>query len=440
MLLLHGSAGVGKSTVVYALAERIHLERPHTDQRGTSRIGATYFCTPTNGCNDRYRLFPTIAFQLAHYVRDIRAAVIKATIDIWSHPHPEQLRDQCEQLVLTPLRHLEQLERHDPILILIDGADQFENQSNDQPNDQPNNQDILLHLLSGIAQELQFVRILVSGRNLAPATGSLNAIEVDLDDISMWNVTSDLTRYLKDELSAFAKRSESDVLQKRIDVDMKRLIKLANSSFLVASAMLQYVLRSSEESVKRIDDLLNSAATPDGISAGFNVDYHPIIHQAFPSPANLVSDHSVGSNATRDQHINAPQSLRRDGGVGEADIIASTSCEEISASQPLSKARGGSGMSAGALAVIPPSISGNSAGRTGWSVFEGVTEAVENRCDEISPPGLMTSLSRLVATMDEMDVSTRTSFRTGSLIHCQLGSRRYAKRTFGDSEKGRGTQ
>ena len=95
MYVLTGLAGIGKTTIAKSVAELAH---------GNRILGASFFCSRGSDERSNMRLiFPTIAFQLAHYSTEFRVEVLKAIKmepDI-GHSLPDK---QLEELIVRPMR------------------------------------------------------------------------------------------------------------------------------------------------------------------------------------------------------------------------------------------------------------------------------------------------------------------------------------------------
>ncbi|KAJ3573780.1 hypothetical protein NP233_g2211 [Leucocoprinus birnbaumii] len=114
---LYGSAGCGKSAVAQTFAEKC-LE--------LGRLGASFFFSRPNKCNDPKTVIPTIAYQLAVHCSAYKAIINSRLADdpsLLSKAIPVQFR----KLIVEPFAHLQ---RHDPeavrepFLIILDGLDE----------------------------------------------------------------------------------------------------------------------------------------------------------------------------------------------------------------------------------------------------------------------------------------------------------------------------
>ncbi|KAJ7878470.1 hypothetical protein B0H13DRAFT_1516093, partial [Mycena leptocephala] len=112
-LWLYGPAGAGKSALAQSLCEKLKEE---------GRLGGSFFFKrghPSRG--NAKKLFPTITYQLALLLPELRK-LIPATIENDSAIIDRSLSDQLHELIIKPCQ---KSSLPDPVLIVIDGLDEF---------------------------------------------------------------------------------------------------------------------------------------------------------------------------------------------------------------------------------------------------------------------------------------------------------------------------
>ncbi|OCH94627.1 hypothetical protein OBBRIDRAFT_102544 [Obba rivulosa] len=146
VLVLHGRAGMGKSSIVHALLRRL---------AGDHITASFFFNRGVDECRDAYRVFSTLAHQLANTDERLRALIVEAVRGHFAKGRSQTLDHQLEELLTRPLRRLPTPTL--PILIAIDGVDECSNNINDIVR-------CMLELLCRAGHEIPFVRIFIATR------------------------------------------------------------------------------------------------------------------------------------------------------------------------------------------------------------------------------------------------------------------------------------
>ncbi|KAJ7047931.1 hypothetical protein C8F04DRAFT_1060583 [Mycena alexandri] len=110
ILWLHGPAGSGKSAVAQSFCQKLKDE---------GRLGGTFFFKrghPSRG--NANQLFPTLAYQLALHVPELKEHISRAVENDPAVVY-RSLCDQLQQLIIEPCRDLTQ-----PVSLVIDGLDE----------------------------------------------------------------------------------------------------------------------------------------------------------------------------------------------------------------------------------------------------------------------------------------------------------------------------
>lgn len=114
---LNGSAGTGKSTIASTVAKMF-------SQQGI--LGATFFCSRDDAlCSNEKLIFPSIAYQLAHFNSEFGQRLARA---IKSQPEITHaaVSFQLQKLIVEPLATISNFP---PCAIIIDGLDECRDRS-----------------------------------------------------------------------------------------------------------------------------------------------------------------------------------------------------------------------------------------------------------------------------------------------------------------------
>ncbi|KAI1390053.1 uncharacterized protein F4822DRAFT_428400 [Hypoxylon trugodes] len=224
---LYGMAGTGKSTiartVAKALSERISLVGD-TQLPSNIFLGATFFFKQgEHKRNHAGVLFPTWAYQLAHGPLGLKIEILNSTNQRGgTHIRDRPLDDQCDELILKPLRA--QKRRSSPIrvIFIIDALDEC--------------LDITTRNAKRIGQSLQQIgrlsevqaEILVTSRDERPINIPFKSLAIRKAELQM----IPLTRHnrMKDDISIFFK-----------DELHKRLVEKPSGLFIYASTTLRFL-------------------------------------------------------------------------------------------------------------------------------------------------------------------------------------------------------
>ncbi len=118
LLWLRGAAGVGKSAIMQTVAETMEK---------TATLGATLFFSKLNGRSNPHLVVPTLAYQLAIHIPEYQDYVLKL-IDLDPSILSKTLERQFQKLIVEPFSALQQDEKEQKRLILIDGLDECEDE------------------------------------------------------------------------------------------------------------------------------------------------------------------------------------------------------------------------------------------------------------------------------------------------------------------------
>ncbi|KAG1861302.1 hypothetical protein F4604DRAFT_1957601 [Suillus subluteus] len=161
IIWLHGTAGVGKSSVAFTVAERMKGLKVTEETNVEKRLAGTFFFSRkhTKHCTTGY-FFATLAYQLANNFPSIRKDVNKVI-----HDNPALLDsdtplcDQMEAFFLKPLRWLRSRLRECPPLTFVINA-------LDECTSEPDLTDLILSLARALREpDLLVTHILLTSRS-----------------------------------------------------------------------------------------------------------------------------------------------------------------------------------------------------------------------------------------------------------------------------------
>ena len=265
---LNGLAGTGKSTIAQTFSGMVANNRT---------LGASFFCS--RDYLDRKELkniFPTLAYQLACRYPAFRNQIIKA---IKRDPSVARnsLISQLEDLILIPLSSTDI-----SCVIVVDALDEC---ADDQPAS------AILSVLGRFVKQLPSVKFFITGRPeprirtgfrlplLEPFTQIFLLHEVELS-----NVDEDIRLYLREKLTAVAKRrSDFDLSDPwPCDGDLATLTKKSSGLFIFASTLARFIESEHHEPDERLQLIVTPPdSTVHEGRAGIDPLYTQVLVHAF---------------------------------------------------------------------------------------------------------------------------------------------------------------
>ncbi len=288
---LHGSAGSGKSTVCRSLAKQLDEEK--------SLAGSFFFFRTDPSRNSVERLIPTLAYQIAYSIPEIRQFIAEAVRE-----NPEifqkSLKTQWEKLITKPVTQLaaSDLSQGRSLttqtkLILIDGLDQCENRK-----DWRTLFDALSPCLGGqikllIASRLErdikeSFKNLGSKENLRLGTKVVNFMERP-------SIHHDIRLYLNDRFAEIKSThpQKNSFLSSWPSADsVKELVRKSSGQFTFAHTVMEYIEHPcGPYPEKRLDIILGWEPTPGNPYAEFELDslYSQILSSSRADRETLIN-------------------------------------------------------------------------------------------------------------------------------------------------------
>jgi hypothetical protein len=265
---LNGLAGTGKSTIAQTFAEMSFAD---------GNLGASFFCS--RDFDDRRNLrkiFPTLAFQLAHSYPRFREELLPVLItspDVGR----ESLCSQMEKIIVGPLKIT-----RIPTLIIIDALDECE-------DEEPAS--AILSILSRYVEQIPYVKFFITGRPerrirsgfRLPALRPITEV-FKLHDVERPLIDTDIKLYFRARLTDIAKnRSDCDVTDDWPNPsDVEILCKKAAGLFIYASTVVKFVASPHHQPPKRLTLLVSfpQNTTHEGES-GIDALYAEILRHAY---------------------------------------------------------------------------------------------------------------------------------------------------------------
>jgi len=270
---LSGLAGTGKSTIAQTFAEMSFAD---------GKLGASFFCS--RDFDDRSNLrkiFPTLAFQLAHRYPPFREElipVLTASPDV----RRESLCSQMEKLIVCPLKTT-----HTPTLIIIDALDECK-------DEEPAS--AILSVLSRYVEQIPHVKFFITGRPeprirsgfrlaaLRPITEVFK-----LHDAIFPLVDTDIKLFFRRCLPDIAKnRSHRDVTEDwPSPSDIDTICEKAAGFFIYASTVVKFVASPHRQPQKILTILVSLPQNTAHEGSDIDSLYTEILRHAY---------HDMGSN------------------------------------------------------------------------------------------------------------------------------------------------
>lgn len=263
-----GSAGTGKSTIAYTVAE--DLDSQH-------KLGASFFCSrDSSDCSNPKLIFSTIAYQLGRFCpafQDEITAVLKASPDEAFSIVSRQL----EQLLVKPLCAMKQ--KMPPCVVVIDALDECQDGGATS---------VILSALAGFITDLFPVKFLITSR---PEPHIMNAFRVThLDQVTQRYilhqvepkvVEADLQIYLTDSLQTIRAMYELDEGWPSLQ-DVKTLACLSSGLFIFAATAIKFIQENSDPQ-GQLASILYMLSAKESSHTLLDQLYLQVLRNAFPN-------------------------------------------------------------------------------------------------------------------------------------------------------------
>ncbi|KAJ6505665.1 hypothetical protein C8R47DRAFT_967594, partial [Mycena vitilis] len=231
IMWLYGPAGCGKSAVAQTMAE---------DWVEAEELGASFFFARTRvGGSSGKTLFPTIAYQLALHIPQLRTYISKA---VEGDPAicDKSLEEQARVLIRMPAASLP-ADNRKPYLVIVDGLDECDGKA-------AQNRIIkaIFHMSATNTLPLQFLICSRPEPHLREVFHSMDDREFSylvLDN--SFDPSSDIRRYLRDRFADIQRRrfpNESGTYPPWPSKDdLKTLVHKASGQFIYAATVIKFI-------------------------------------------------------------------------------------------------------------------------------------------------------------------------------------------------------
>jgi len=265
---LDGLAGTGKSTITQSFSEMAATE---------GILGASFFCSwdYLNG-KELKNIFPTLAFQLAHYYPHFQSTLIGVIKKDPTLVHAS-LISQLENLLVNPLSR-----KNISCVIVIDALDEC---IDDQPSS------AILSVLGRFVDQVPLVKFFITGRPeprirtgfRLPLLQPLTQVFL-LHEVESSSVNNDIQLYLTQRLTMISKQRSDLELPNPWphDDEIMALTKKSSGLFIFASTLVRFIESAHHDPNKHLQLLVSeiSSTTHEG-RAGIDSLYSEILHHAF---------------------------------------------------------------------------------------------------------------------------------------------------------------
>jgi hypothetical protein len=224
---INGSAGTGKSTISYTVAEECR-------KRGI--LGASFFCSRDDAeCSNAGLIITTIAYRLGIFNPSFKAEVSRVVasdpgIGYASIPY------QLEQLIVNPLLSLSGSIRS--CVVVVDALDECRESGTTS---------LILSSLSRYANELIPIKFLVTSRPESHITTAFEVRELRsasqkliLHEVRLDVVEADITRYLSSALARTRISREIRCEWPTME-DVRKLAQLSHGLFIFAATSVRFI-------------------------------------------------------------------------------------------------------------------------------------------------------------------------------------------------------
>lgn len=272
-----GSAGTGKSTIVYTIAQDLDKQR---------KLGASFFCSEDDAdCSNPKLIFPTIAYGLGQFYPPFQqevSAILKADPDV-AYTIPSC---QIEKLLVKPLQALK--DKMPFCVVVIDALDECQDGGATTA---------VLSSLAQYATDLSPIKFLIASR---PEIHILNVFKLAglsqttqrciLHCVEPKVVESDIQLYLRSSLQAVTQTYELDSSWPSVE-EVDALVKLSSGLFIFAATAAKFIQDRHYGNPKhQLASLLGAIKVLDSSPYGrLDQLYLQVLQNAFPSMSPELS-------------------------------------------------------------------------------------------------------------------------------------------------------
>ena len=293
--VLHGVAGIGKSTVSKSVAERA---------AATGVLGASFFFSRNEETRRTARsLFPTLAYQLSSHNHEF-SQQLKMSLQDDRGAAGRDLQRQFSSLISRPFQS--SAAERDPILLVIDALDECERQDGAA----------VLAILAREIHQLRGLKVLITTRPERHIRNALaeyqNHEEFCLQDIEQSVIEADIRLYLDSRLSKEAVQRALPELApppwQPTPGQMDALVCMSGKLFIIASTAAAFILDGIQLAPKeQLNILLSGLSSKD-----FSGSQHTFLDDMYMQIIRAACPEQMGSWVDRFQIIVGTVTLLQD--------------------------------------------------------------------------------------------------------------------------------
>jgi hypothetical protein len=275
-----GSAGTGKTTIAYSIAE---------DCRKHNVLGASFFCSRDDAeCSNSRLIFTTITYQLGLFnalFRDEVTRALKSNPDIGYSSEAYQL----EQLIVKPLRVLQG--SFPPAVVVLDALDECK---------ESNATSTILSSLSLYVTELRPLKFLITSRPEIHINAAFKSRQLSLatqrlilHEVELGVVQDDIEHYLSSMLGRIGEHYGFGGIWPSTE-DVRAVAQASFGLFIFAATSVKFIEdRNYCDPRGQLERLLrNTPTSAEASSPHHRLDqlYSQVLNLAFPDVSLKLSD------------------------------------------------------------------------------------------------------------------------------------------------------
>ncbi|OCH88508.1 hypothetical protein OBBRIDRAFT_827101 [Obba rivulosa] len=247
VFVIHGPAGMGKSTIAYEFAKRME---------GGGLLGASFFFQRgSEERSDLHRVIPTLVWQLAHSQPEpLRGYLIKAVKDHLDHGFDQLTDHQLQDLLKIPLSNVPS--QQGPVVMILDAVDESSEHHRELVP-------VMLEQLLGSMSNMTFpLRVLITTRpeHDIHATLSLTTYKTITSTCKLRDLDPhhhDIRFFIEAELKKLPEGRVRELLDARRHA-VKLLTQKAGGLFLFATIAMTYLRKHDRNVVAAFDELVHA--------------------------------------------------------------------------------------------------------------------------------------------------------------------------------------
>ena len=275
---INGSAGTGKTTIAYTMANSWHAKQI---------LGASFFCSRDDAaCSNPKLIFPSVAYQLGQFnplFRDEVSKVVKSNPEIGY----SSLSNQLERLIVNPLKILGK--SFPSCMVVIDALDECKDIGTTSE---------VLAVIALYVKELLQIHFLLTSRPekkilsyLKSSTLETETREFILQEVRFDVVQNDIEIYITAKL---AETRKTYYLEESwpSKIDVQTLSRLSSGLFIFAATCIKFIEdQNTDDPRGQLSQLLGGTYVNDKYSPHHRLGelYTQVLETAYPSISSKLA-------------------------------------------------------------------------------------------------------------------------------------------------------